>query len=86
MHHHERYDGKGFPHRIIGSHNQIYTQICRLADRFDTYFMKYQEHNDRQFEYVVNDIEKDKGFVGMEVLCLLSVCKTDITWFYQTME
>lgn len=86
MHHHERYDGKGFPHRITGDHNQIYTQICRLADRFDSYYMKYQEYNDRQFDCAVSDMERDRGFVSGATLALLTECREDINWFYRPTE
>ncbi len=86
MHHHERYDGKGFPHRIVGGHNQIYTQICRLADWFDTCFMKQQEYNDRQFDSAVSDMERDKGFVSGGAFALLPECRTDIIRLYRPAE
>jgi len=82
MHHHERYDGKGFPHKIIGENNLIYTQICRLADKFDTLFNKYTEHSEAQFEYVVRELSKDEGDVSMEVFTLISSCKWDIISYY----
>lgn len=85
-HHHERYDGKGFPHKIVGSNNLIYTQMCRLAARFDTLFYKYREHNGAQFDFAMADIVQDKGAVGEEVLSLLSQCKSDIIAHYKSMS
>lgn len=82
MHHHERYDGKGFPHKIIGDNNLVYTQICRLADKFDTLFFKYSEHSEAQFEYVVKELAQDQGAVSMEIFALITNCKWDIICYY----
>lgn len=82
MHHHERYDGKGFPHKILGDNNLVYTQICRLADKFDSLFFKYSEHSEAQFEYAVKELSQDEGDVSMAVFALLSNCKWDIICYY----
>ncbi len=82
MHHHERYDGTGFPHRIIGENNLIYTQMCRLAERFDTIFSESPEQNEKQFDLSVKEIKKDEGFVSEELLTLLISCKWDIIYSY----
>lgn len=34
MHHHERYDGRGMPHGLKSSINNIYTQMCAIAIEF----------------------------------------------------
>lgn len=83
MHHHERYDGKGFPHKIIGDNNLIYTQICRLVDRFDNLFFRFNERNNLQFDFVVKELAQDKGAVSDEVLSYLISCKSDIVNYYQ---
>lgn len=82
MHHHERYDGKGFPHKILGDNNLVYTQICRLADKFDALFFKYNEHSEAQFEYVLKELSQDEGAVSTVVFALLSNCKWDIICYY----
>lgn len=83
LHHHERYDGKGFPHKIIGDNNLIYTQICRIVDKFDSLFFKYREHNELQFDFVVKELAQDEGAVSEEVFSLLAGCKIDIVRYYQ---
>lgn len=82
IHHHERYDGKGFPHKIAGENNLIYTQICRLADRFDSLFFRYRDHSELQFDFVVKELARDEGAVSKEVFSLLAGCKHDIIKYY----
>lgn len=82
IHHHERYDGKGFPHKIIGSNNLGYTQTCRLVDRFDQLFFKYHEHDELQFNSVVNELGEDKGAVSPAIFSLLTKCKSKIIRYY----
>ena len=86
VHHHERYDGKGYPHKLVGNNNLIYTQICGLIEKFDQLFYKYREHNELQFEFVAGGLAKDKGAVSQEVFSLLTGSKTDIVKYYQKMD
>lgn len=81
-HHHERYDGNGYPHRILGSNNSIYAQMCGLVDKFDTMFYKYREHNELQFDFVISDLAQDTGAVSREVLTLLKDSKFNIVMYY----
>lgn len=82
VHHHERYDGTGFPHRILGKNNSVYTQMCGLADRFDTLFFKYRECNEMQFDFVVSELVQDRGAVSREVFALLEDSKQNLVEFY----
>lgn len=82
-HHHERYDGTGFPHRIFGNNLSVYTQMCRLADEFDNLFYKYREHSDLQFEYVINELSQDQGIVSEKIFSLLKESRYNILIYYQ---
>lgn len=82
LHHHERYDGNGFPHGICGNENSIYTQLCGLLEKFDEAFFKYSKHNELQFDYVINHLRCDDGFVSDEVFALLVDSKSDIIKYY----
>lgn len=82
LHHHERYDGKGFPHGIYGNNNSVPTQMCGLLDRFDNMFFKYREHNKIQFDFIVGELEKDSGAFSREVFTLLENSKNDIIAYY----
>lgn len=84
LHHHERYDGKGFPEGIGGKDYLTYTQVCGLLERFDDLFFKYSRHNDLQFDYVVDQLRRDSGFVSDEVFPLLVDSKSDIIEYYST--
>ncbi len=80
--HHERYDGNGFPHGISGPRNSVYTQMCGLIEVFDDLFSKYNRHNHVEFDYIINQLKQDKGFVSEEVFSLLEVAKPDILEYY----
>lgn len=84
LHHHERYDGKGFPEGISGKDYLTYTQICGLLERFDDLFFKYSRHNELQFDYVIDQLRRDSGFVSEEVFSLLVESKSDIIEYYST--
>ena len=35
LHHHERWDGKGYPHGLVGDETPIWTQVVAVADVYD---------------------------------------------------
>jgi len=83
LHHHERFDGMGFPHGIRGDDNSIYAQICGLLERFEDIFSSYsRKHNAVQFDHVVNQLRSDSGFVSSKVLLLLIESKSEIIRYY----
>ena len=40
LHHHERWDGQGYPHGLVGDETPIWTQIVSLADVYDALVSK----------------------------------------------
>lgn len=84
MHHHERYDGTGFPHKIKGERNLFYTQLCRLAGRFDSAFSGYREHSQQEMESVLAKLGRDEGDVSREVFEILPECGPEICGYYHT--
>ncbi len=82
LHHHERFDGKGFPHGSSGNHNSIYAQICGLLEKFDGLFYGYSKHGTVQFDFVMNQLNEDTGLVSDKLLLLLKECKDDILKYY----
>ena len=40
LHHHERWDGSGYPHHLVGDETPIWTQIVSLADVYDALVSK----------------------------------------------
>ncbi len=83
LHHHERYDGRGFPHGSYGDNISIYAQICGLLEKFEELFLGYSKHNATQFDYVINQMERDKGLVSRKVFSLLVDSKDEIVNYYK---
>lgn len=83
-HHHERYDGKGFPHGVSGVKYSDFSQMCRLADEFDNFFCRRPEQNEPQFHLAINELKADKGAVSLTLLSLLLDSKADILTLYST--
>lgn len=40
LHHHERYDGRGYPEGLVGDQNTVWAQIVALADCYDALLSK----------------------------------------------
>jgi len=61
MHHHERWDGKGYPHGLKGTNIPIAARIMTLADTYDAMISKrcYKESFDHSL--VKTTILEDKG-------------------------
>jgi len=83
QHHHERYDGEGFPQGMRGSNISVYAQMCGLLERFDDLFFEYSRHNKLQFDYVADQLINDTGFVSNEVIVLLLKSESDIVEYYK---
>ena len=85
MHHHERYDGKGFPHGLKGSDNSIHCLVCSFAVRFDRLFSKRPDYNDIQFDFVMKEMKFDKGAFSPEVYELALKCRYEIINYYKSL-
>lgn len=86
MHHHERYDGKGFPHGLKGGDNLIESQVCGFAIHFDKIFNKRSDYNDTQFDFVINELSFDKGAFSPELYELAEKCRYEIINYYEGQE
>lgn len=82
LYHHERYDGRGFPNGVSGNNIPIYAQMCGLLEKFDALFFPYSRHSEQQFDYVINQLRDDIGFVSEEALSMLEDIKPDILEYY----
>lgn len=81
--HHERYDGGGYPSGNFGRNISAYSQMCRLADEFDTIFSRLYGANELQASYVINRIIQDEGLASPEMLSLLEGCSGAIAAYYK---
>ncbi len=83
MHHHERNDGRGFPHKLAGSDNSVYAQVVGAANRFDQIFSKYMEINDFRFDFALREMSVDTGEFSPFILTLLDNSRIPILSYYK---
>ncbi len=83
MHHHERYDGTGFPHKLFGNDNNIYVSICSFVAEFDMLFNNRNIFDEQQFDFIVTDMSISKSKYDPEVLELFLKCKTAVIALYR---
>ena len=61
MHHHERYDGKGYPDRLSKEDIPIVARILAVADTFDAMTSKRPYREPLSVEVALKEIEKHSG-------------------------
>lgn len=60
-HHHERYDGFGYPEKLAGENIPYLARIAAVADSFDAMTSKRTYRDSLPLDVVINEIEKNKG-------------------------
>lgn len=60
-HHHERYDGRGYPGKLQGEDIPYFARISAIADAFDAMTSKRTYRNSLPIEIVREEIEKNLG-------------------------
>lgn len=61
LHHHERYDGKGYPHGLAGEDIPVLGRIVGLADSFDAMTSRRSYRNAMSLQQATNEIRKHLG-------------------------
>ena len=84
MHHHERYDGKGYPHGFVGDDNSVYTQLCSIAVNFDKRFFPRSVHNARSLEMVTDELRLERGAFNTDLLDILDIARISIVSYYKS--
>ena len=82
MHHHERFDGKGFPHKLRGEEISPYTRLCRIVIDFHEVFIRRKAFNYLQFGAAINDMKKDIGAYDPTLLSVFESCQPSIISYY----
>ena len=59
--HHERYDGRGYPDGLKGEEIPLYGRIIAIADAFDAMTANRVYRQKQDFDYVLNELQKNKG-------------------------
>lgn len=80
MHHHERNDGRGMPHGLKSTINNIYTQMTAIAIEFcQTFFCdENSEITEASFAQAMSKIDEDKDAFRPDIYDLLLSSKDDI--------
>ena len=60
-HHHERYDGKGYPSQLKGEEIPLLARIAAVADTFDAMTSRRSYRNALDLDYTKKEIEKCSG-------------------------
>jgi len=60
-HHHERYDGNGYPGKLKGEDIPLLARIAAVADSFDAMTSRRTYRNSMDLDFVKTEIEKCKG-------------------------
>ncbi len=61
LYHHERYDGTGYPHGLVGESIPLYARVLAIADSYDTMIRGRIYQKAISKEEALKDIEKNKG-------------------------
>ena len=60
-HHHERYDGRGYPSQLAGDNIPYLARIAAVADTFDAMTSKRSYRDPLPLDYVISEFENCKG-------------------------
>ncbi|MCA1635603.1 MAG: HD-GYP domain-containing protein [Acidobacteria bacterium] len=61
QHHHERWDGKGYPHRLGGEDIPLMARIVQVADTFDAMIAKRPYNSPRTHEDALAELRRESG-------------------------
>jgi HD-GYP domain-containing protein (c-di-GMP phosphodiesterase class II) len=80
LHHHERYDGKGYPHGLKGKDIPLEARIIAVADTFDAITSDRAYRPAKSPEEALKEIEKVAGTqLDPELVKVFKkVCKEDL--------
>ena len=83
LHHHERYDGQGYPDGLTGENNSIYNQMCRIVDEFEEMRSKFYGEKSKPVKPVLKRLlNDDGGMVSPKVYSLLEDCEPQIVDYF----
>ncbi len=60
-HHHERYDGRGYPGKLVGEDIPYLARIAAVSDSFDAMTSKRTYRDSLPLDIVIGEFEKNKG-------------------------
>jgi len=60
-HHHEQFDGEGYPHGVRGAEIPLHARIIAIADTFDAMTSSRSYRNALSFRTALSELERGKG-------------------------
>ena len=85
LYHHERWDGRGYPHGLVGEQTPLMGRVIGLADAFDAMSSDRTYRRAMGLDQVLTEIEDCSGTQFDPELAKL-MAKIDFTSFYKLME
>ena len=83
LHHHERFDGQGYPHGLEGKSFSLFNQMCRLVDEFVQERTKFYGNGTKPIKFVVKRLISDyPGMVDPRLNSLLEDCEPQILDYF----
>ena len=79
LHHHERWDGEGYPDHLLEDNNSVFNQMCRLVDEFEMMRSKFYGDKSRPVKFIIKRLVNDNvGMVSPILLALMEDCEQQI--------
>ena len=87
-HHHEKYNGTGYPDKLAGENIPYFARIAAIADTFDAMTSNRPYRSSLDLEYVINEFEKFSGiqFDPELAKAFISILKTKYDQILKVME
>ena len=82
LHHHERFDGQGFPHGLADKSFSLLNQMCRLTDEFVTQHSKYTGNGAKPVKFVIRQLVNNTGMVDPKLCALLEDCEQQLVDYF----
>lgn len=62
LHHHERWDGTGYPNRLFAYEIPLYARILAVADAFDAMISDRPYRSKKEIDHALEEISRSAGF------------------------
>ena len=83
LHHHERWDGAGYPHGLVGKSNSDFNQLCRIADEFLHIRAKFGDKSNRPNKLILKRLLNESvGMVSPKITSLLEDSEPQINDYF----
>ena len=83
LHHHERWDGRGYPDRLVDRNNSDFNQMCRIVDEFEGLRSKFYGDKARPVKFVMKRLANDhSGMVSPIITSLMEDCEQQIIDYF----